>query len=144
MELFISIIILLDSDAVTELIYELFWRYLDSNLEETILMVQLSTIQKVIDIRFVHFLVCQRIIRFQFVQCAVVSLYFWIGWVMSRWGSRSQTGLFESRFDYSIGFYYQYSVERTPCIDRRSEALSGAGQIEPFPTNAARRFYKTN
>lgn len=91
MELFISIIILLDSDAVTELIYELFWRYLDSNLEETILMVQLSTIQKVIDARFVHFLVCQRIIRFEFVQC-----------------------------------------------------LSGAGQIEPFPTNAARRFYKTN
>lgn len=91
MELFISIIILLDSDAVTELIYELFWRYLDSNLEETILMVQLSTIQRVIDARFVHFLVCQRIIRFEFVQC-----------------------------------------------------LSGAGQIEPFPTNAARRFYKTN
>ena len=48
MKSLILYIILLDSDAVTELIYELFWRYLDSNLDETILIVQLSTIQKVV------------------------------------------------------------------------------------------------
>ena len=57
-------IILLDSDAVTELIYELFWRYLDSNLGEAILIVQLSTIQKVVFKRIAHFLVYQRIIHF--------------------------------------------------------------------------------
>ena len=55
MELFISIMILLDSDAVTELIYELFWRYLDSNLDEAILIVQLSTIQKVVFTRIALF-----------------------------------------------------------------------------------------
>ena len=48
MKSLILYIILLDSDAVTELIYELFWRYLDSNLNEAILIVQLSTIQKVV------------------------------------------------------------------------------------------------
>ena len=57
-------IILLDSDAVTELIYELFWRYLDSNLDETILIVQLSTIQKVVFTGIAPFLVYQRIIHF--------------------------------------------------------------------------------
>ena len=64
MKSLILYIILLDSDAVTELIYELFWRYLDSNLNEAILIVQLSTIQKVLFKRIAHFLVCQRIIHF--------------------------------------------------------------------------------
>ena len=64
MKSFVLDIILLDSDAVTELIYELFWRYLDSNLDEAILIVQLSTIQKVFFTEIAHFLVCQRIILF--------------------------------------------------------------------------------
>ena len=64
MKSLILYIILLDSDAVTELIYELFWRYLDSNLDETILIVQLSTIQKVVFTEIAHFLVYQRIIHF--------------------------------------------------------------------------------
>ena len=59
MKSLILYIILLDSDAVTELIYELFWRYLDSNLDEAILIVQLSTIQKVVFTRIAHFLVYQ-------------------------------------------------------------------------------------
>ena len=64
MKSLILYIILLDSDAVTELIYELFWRYLDSNLDEAILIVQLSTIQKVVFTGIAHFLVYQRIIHF--------------------------------------------------------------------------------
>lgn len=64
MKSLILYIILLDSDAVTELIYELFWRYLDSNLNEAILRDQLSTIQKVVFTGIAHFLVCQRIIHF--------------------------------------------------------------------------------
>ena len=64
MKSFVLDIILLDSDAVTELIYELFWRYLDPNLDEAILIVQLSTIQKIFFTEIAHFLVCQRIIHF--------------------------------------------------------------------------------
>ena len=74
----------------------------------------------------------------------MVSLYFWMEYIICRWGSRSETGLFKSRPDYSFGFYYQRSNERTCCIDRRCKALLRVGQIEPFPTNSTRRLYQAN
>ena len=67
---------IIDLGRTRELVYELFWRYLESTLEESILRTELSSIQKVISSCFVHFLGFEVFIHLLLMQCSVVNLYF--------------------------------------------------------------------
>lgn len=67
---------IIDLERTRELVYELFWRYLESTLEESILRTELSSIQKVISLCFVHFLGFEVFIHLLLMQCSVVNLYF--------------------------------------------------------------------